>query len=143
MITRYIFLINQIKKSYLTDYLATRPNFATYSIYEEVNAIAQQKYNLYSKLEPPDAHAFRNLLIAEELTIKKRFGNEVFIRHIADKIAHNDYISKLKSEPLKHIIITNFKFQYEYEFLNKKFTKSNGNPQNQPTIVTIATKNIY
>jgi hypothetical protein len=150
---RYIFLISGYMgsgKDHLADYLVKRKNFVKYAAAGELKSLVQKKYKLDINLlhsqsgkntviqTQQGTQTVRKLLTNEALIIKKRWGSDIFITNIGDKITNNDYISNLELKPLNHIVISDFRFLNEYEYLKNKFNEIDYNPRSQYTkIITI------
>jgi hypothetical protein len=63
----------------------------------------------------------RDLLVDEALTQKTLLGDNVFITHLSDKIMHMDYIAMINNKDPPHIVIPDFRFHHEYEYMTKRF----------------------
>lgn len=114
-------------KDLIADYLVQTRGYTKFSVAAELKQMVAYKYNVeYNATQTQEGKktivttatgqkTIRDLLIEEALNQKRQLGDNVFISATAKKI---DNII----ETTHGIVIPDFRFKHEYEFMHNKYT---------------------
>jgi hypothetical protein len=136
---RYIILVSGFSKSgkdLLSDYLILKkPNFVKLKIASDLKKTTAVKYDFDYKLTLTQdgkcsivenaGRTVRDLLINEAFVQKQEFGNNVFVANTVNEINKLDFISNVKKTGLKHIVISDFRFKNEFDYITNYIKSAN------------------
>ena len=115
----------------MADYLVDYKKFKKYAIAESLKEIVAKKYNIDHNLTLTQdgkstitntGFTVRDLLIKAASDLKKSINIDVFITDTCNKIANEDIISMKLKQPLLDIVISDFRYINEYNYIRKKYT---------------------
>ena len=126
---RYIFLLSGWSgsgKTVLANYLTYSRDFKQYTIAEELHFLVLKKYNVDSmaltkkeKTDITDNELTYREILANESKILKKIDINIFTKALVSNIMLQDCVSTLHRKKINNIIITDFKYATEFNYINQ------------------------
>lgn len=116
-------------KDVFSDFLVKSANFKKFSIASPLKLHTSNKYDFDYNLTLTQSGkssmlnkiSIRNLLIKEATLLRNIHGNDIFIEKLTHELSFFDKINDKRGENCDNIVISDFRYVNEFEFLKRKF----------------------